>query len=80
MLTFGSSMMEVRDIVTGLLVQIVPLLGQMHISWEAAPRGEENSDLGIHLLVSEGQDRQLSTGWNSLDEQRSTTLIRLLRQ
>ena len=78
MLTFGSSMLEVREIESGLLEQLIPLPGQMRVAWEAQQKEDDGSRLGIHLLV-EGTNRQTRNAWYSLDEQHPHTLLRLMR-
>lgn len=80
MLTFGSSMVEVRQLATGILEQLVPLPGQLRVAWEAQQKDDDSCNLGIHLLVSEGQNRQTRNSWYSLDEQHPFTLLRLMRR
>ncbi|THH02991.1 hypothetical protein EW145_g6620, partial [Phellinidium pouzarii] len=79
MLILGASMVEIRQIATGKLEQLVAAPGHMQLSWERRYDEKDSLNLGLHLLMGFGADAGTSNEWYTLDGNHPNTLFRLLR-
>ncbi|KAI5124557.1 hypothetical protein M0805_003079 [Coniferiporia weirii] len=78
MLILGVATVEVRQIATGKLEQLLAIPGHMRLSWERRQNESKTLDLSVHLLTSTDPDNATSDQWYALDNNNPYNLYRLL--
>lgn len=78
LLVLGITTMEIREIATGKLVQLVATPGRARLSWEGYYDEGNPKDLALHLITgNNAESREVSVQWYTLDD--PSTLYSLFR-
>ena len=81
MLLLGTSTVEIRQIESGKLVQLLAVPGTVKVSWEKRTDDDSSCNLGLHLIMGGGSSGGSPPNqWYTLDSSMPYTLFRVLRR